>query len=157
MSGLPEFDGDTIRSLVPFADAISVIEEAFALPQVHAERSVLQVAGADVLVMPAGFGDVAGVKIVAVQPANRGRGEPVIQGTYVLIDAARGRPIALLDGAALTALRTPAVSALVMRRLARADSRASGGVRHRSAGHCSRLGDALGGTEHRGGAARRSG
>ena len=38
----------------------------------HAERSVLHVAGADVLVMPAGFGDVAGVKIVAVQPAGGG-------------------------------------------------------------------------------------
>ena len=93
MSVLPEFDGDAIRSLVPFADAVSVTEETFAEPQVHSERSVLHVAGADVLVMPAGFGDVAGAKIVAVQPANRSRGEPVIQGTYVLIDAARGRPL----------------------------------------------------------------
>lgn len=123
MSELPFVDGAAIRSLVPFADAVAAIEEAFASPPVHVERSVFEVAGADVLVMPAGFEDVAGVKIVAVQPSNRARGEPVIQGTYVLIDATRGRPIATLDGAALTSLRTPAVSALVTRRLARPGAR----------------------------------
>ena len=140
MSELPFVDGAAIRSLVPFADAVAAIKEAFASPSVQLERTVFEVAGADVLVMPAGFEDVAGVKIVAVQPSNRARSEPVIQGTYVLIDAIRGRPIATLDGAALTALRTPAVSALVTRRLARPGARTVAvigagpqGVAHRDA------------------------
>jgi ornithine cyclodeaminase len=42
---------------------------------------------------------------------------------YLLLDAATLTPLALLDGAALTSLRTPAVSAVAVRRLSTVDSR----------------------------------
>lgn len=76
--------------------------------------------------MPAASGDFAGVKLVGIQPANPARGLPIIQGVYVLFDMRIGQPAALLDGAALTTLRTPLVSALATDALARRDVRSVG-------------------------------
>jgi ornithine cyclodeaminase len=45
---------------------------------------------------------------------------------YVLFDMRIGQPVALLDGAALTTLRTPMISALATDALARADARSVG-------------------------------
>ena len=52
----------------------------------------------------------AGVKVVTVAPANPGRGLPRIQAVYLLFDHESLTLRAILDGAALTTLRTPAVS-----------------------------------------------
>ena len=120
---LPMLGGDAIRALVPWPDAVAALAEAFGAYRPQPQRTGLVVGGADVLVMPAALGGVAGVKLVAVQPANATRDEPVIQGIYLLIDGERGRPVALLDGAALTVLRTPAASVLATRHLARRDAR----------------------------------
>jgi ornithine cyclodeaminase len=71
------------------------------------------------LLMPA-FGEAGvGVKIVTLSPANPDRGLPFIQASYVLFDAGTQSPEAVLDGAALTALRTAAVSGLATRHAAR--------------------------------------
>jgi len=52
-------------------------------------------------------------------PGNPDRhGLPTIQGVVVLADAADGRPLALLDSASLTAIRTAAASALAAAHLA---------------------------------------
>lgn len=67
--------------------------------------------------MPAAAGAYAGVKIAGVAPGNAALGLPRITGSYLLLDGPTLRPVALLDGAALTALRTPAVSALALRHL----------------------------------------
>jgi alanine dehydrogenase len=53
-----------------------------------------------------------GVKIVTVFPSNEQRGLPSINGEYLLISKETGEPLALIDGRALTLLRTAAVSAL---------------------------------------------
>ena len=50
-------------------------------------------------------------------------GEPRIQGVCVVFDAATLAPVALVDGIALTNVRTPAVSALAVRALAAPDAR----------------------------------
>ena len=66
----------------------------------------------EVLVMPSDNDRLAGIKLVTVASGNPALGLPRIHGLYVLFDAATLAPLELLDGAALTALRTPAVSAL---------------------------------------------
>ena len=68
--------------------------------------------------MPSSWASAAGVKLATVAPANPERGLPRIQGVYVLFDGATLAPAALIDGIALTSLRTAAVSALAVRRLA---------------------------------------
>jgi ornithine cyclodeaminase len=70
------------------------------------------------LLMPARHGRYAGVKLASVAE----HALPRIKGVYVLWDAETLAPIALIDGAALTLLRTSAVSAVAARHLARPDS-----------------------------------
>ena len=56
-------------------------------------------------------------------PGNPARGAlPTIQGVLALFDAADGRPVAVMDSAALTALRTAAATAVAARHLARPDA-----------------------------------
>ncbi|MCH2225538.1 MAG: ornithine cyclodeaminase family protein [Crocinitomicaceae bacterium] len=57
-------------------------------------------------------GQNLGVKIVTVSPDNGKHDLPSIQGVYLLFDAHKGEPKALLDGKSLTVKRTAAASAL---------------------------------------------
>jgi ornithine cyclodeaminase/alanine dehydrogenase-like protein (mu-crystallin family) len=87
-------------------------------------RSRVALDGGDLLLMPGvrdgGIG--ASVKLVTVVPANPGRGLPLIHALVAWFDAATGRPLALLDGSILTAMRTGAASGVGTRLLARADA-----------------------------------
>jgi ornithine cyclodeaminase len=76
------------------------------------------------LVMPAWRrGELIGVKLISVWPGNRAHGLAAVSGVYVLLDAKNGRPLAVMDGTALTLRRTAAAAALAATRLARTDSR----------------------------------
>jgi alanine dehydrogenase len=78
---------------------------------------------ATLLLMPAWqTGRHIGVKIVNVFPGNVAAGLPSVQGAYLLMDGRTGRPLALLDGQALTLRRTAAASALAASYLARPDA-----------------------------------
>ena len=122
---------DAIARACPMHDAIDVVEEGFrALSSGRAHvplRLVLPLRERDssVLFMPAALdgGDAASVKVVSVVPGNSSRGLPIVQGAVLLVDATTGSPRALLDGTALTALRTGAAGGVAARRLARSDAR----------------------------------
>ncbi len=64
------------------------------------------------LVMPTADQQLAVVKTVTVHLANARLNLPVIQGRVLVLDAGSGTPLALLDGPAITALRTAALSLL---------------------------------------------
>ncbi|MFJ6796834.1 ornithine cyclodeaminase family protein [Streptomyces sp. NPDC091268] len=101
------------------ADALADALRAGLDPEACPQRSSLSVpGGGELLLMPAATAAYAGVKVAGVAPGNPARGLPRITGSYLLLDGPTLRPLALLDGAALTALRTPAVSALALRYLA---------------------------------------
>lgn len=121
MAQLRSFDAAEINQLAPMAAAVSALRECFAHRPSHIARQHYAVAGGEFLLMPAVDASSAGIKLIMVQPKNAERGTPIIQGTYVLFDADAGSPIALLDGAALTTVRTPAVSAVATDVLARTD------------------------------------
>ncbi len=107
------------------AAAIDALEAAFAtdpLPE-SPLRSHIETASGTLLVMPAHGASGVGVKLVTLTPANPGKGRPFIHAVYVLFDAETQAPAATFDGAALTALRTAAVSGLATRWLARPDAR----------------------------------
>ena len=63
-----------------------------------------------------------GVKVVSIFPGNSARGEPSVSGTYLLMAGETGRPLAAIDGGALTLWRTAAASALAASFLARQDA-----------------------------------
>lgn len=114
------------------ATAVEVMREAFAAharQQVQSPpRTVLRTGtgrGAT-LVMPAatksGGAELLAVKVVSVFPENPRRGLRAIHGTVLVSDAETGTPRALLDGVALTAIRTAAACGLATDLLARPDS-----------------------------------
>lgn len=63
------------------------------------------------------------VKIVSVYGQNPQRGLPTIHALVLVLEADTGRPLALLEGARLTALRTGAGAGAATQALAREDSR----------------------------------
>lgn len=88
-------------------------------------RLPVERAGGVTLLMPAlvePSGDMA-VKLVSVFPGNPALGLPTIHAVVVVFDAQTGQPVALLEGGALTALRTGAGSGAATDILARADAR----------------------------------
>ncbi|MGW4642016.1 ornithine cyclodeaminase family protein [Sphaerisporangium sp. NPDC004334] len=126
MSALPSIDGDTLRALLPMGRAVRVLGDALSAgldPGAGPPRPVVEVPAGQFLLMPAAHGRHAGIKVATVVPGNPARGLPRIQGTYLLLDGDTLTPLAVMDGAALTALRTPAVSALAAAHLARPDAR----------------------------------
>ncbi len=115
-------DAAELARRVSVAAAIDALDRAFgagALPQAP-PRTHLSVAGGDLLLMLAAGAAGTGVKLVTVNPANPAHGLPLIHGLYVLFAPESLAPVAVIDGAALTALRTAAVSGLATRYLAHA-------------------------------------
>lgn len=91
-------------------------------PESDSARSVVPVEHGQMLLMPAEWGRYAGVKLATVAPDNPATGLPRIQGLYLLLDGKTLTPLAMLDGAAMTVLRTAAVSALAVDLLAVPDA-----------------------------------
>jgi ornithine cyclodeaminase/alanine dehydrogenase-like protein (mu-crystallin family) len=63
-------------------------------------------------------GDVAALKWVAGYPQNKDRGLPYISGLIAVNDAETGVPVAVMDGAEITAARTAAATGVCVRRWA---------------------------------------
>lgn len=61
-------------------------------------------------------GDLVGMKWVAGFPTNNATGMPAISAVVVLNDPETGAPVAMLDGAPITAQRTAAISGLAIQR-----------------------------------------
>lgn len=66
------------------------------------------------------------VKLLADVPANSARGLPTQRSVILVSSAVDGRPLALIDGAAVTRIRTAAASAVATDALARPDARVLG-------------------------------
>ncbi len=79
-------------------------------PAADPPRVPVGLAHGEFLLMPSETGASAGVKVATVAPDNPARGLPRVQAAYLLFDAATLALRAVLDGTALTTLRTPAVS-----------------------------------------------
>ena len=106
------------RSLLPYAQLADSIREVALKGNVQAPpRLALSLPENGVLLlMPASDEDIAITKLVTVHPENSGL--PTIQGEVVVMEAATGRRLGLLDGSVVTARRTAALSLLAARELA---------------------------------------
>lgn len=130
MPRLPFIDADALRASVPIGELLDAVDAAYRDVAARRDRSPLRSQlelGPDgVLLLMPGLregGSGATVKLVSVVPSNVERSLPTVQALVVWFDAETGRPAALLDGTALTAMRTGAASGVATRLMARADAR----------------------------------
>lgn len=125
---------EEIRRLVPMRQAIELMKDVFAAysrgDTISPLRTPVNVPDGSgvVLFMPAFVPQsddapaAAGVKVVSVFGGNRERGLPTINALVVTVDPTTGVPTGILEGAAVTALRTGAVSGAATDLMARADA-----------------------------------
>ena len=119
-----------VRRALPMAEAIAAMKEAFAQLSTGRAATPLR-ARLDVaphegvtLAMPAYLSgsEALAVKVVSVFPQNAARDEPTIYGLVMVMEAESGRPLAILEGGTLTAIRTGAASGAATDLLARPDA-----------------------------------
>ncbi len=125
-------NADEVRAALPMDQTIRAMKRAYAAVSASAAQmplrsriGVAQHQGVS-LFMPAYLPpeqEALVVKAVSVYAANPARGLPVIHAAVLVLEPETGRPAALLEGAALTAIRTGAGSGAATDLLARPDAR----------------------------------
>ncbi|MGO9851279.1 MAG: ornithine cyclodeaminase family protein [Steroidobacteraceae bacterium] len=115
-----------VLSLLETSETIALVESAARAAlegsdSVVPRRQHITWSGGTLLTMPAIGAGVMAVKLVCVVPGNAARQLPVTNGLLILSDAETGLPLAMLNAAALTAIRTGAVGALGVKYLTPAD------------------------------------
>ncbi|MDR7511746.1 MAG: ornithine cyclodeaminase family protein, partial [Armatimonadota bacterium] len=121
---------DDVGNLLPMGECIAAMERALAAlsagEAVMPLRSIMWLPGrrGALGTMPAFLPEagVFGLKVISVFPDNHGTPFDAHQGAVMLFEAAHGRPLALVDATAITAIRTAATSAVATRLLAREDA-----------------------------------
>ncbi len=127
MSSVPVFTGRHVEQAVSPERAVEAVREAFVAhargewtmpPKVY----VTNYPAGDFRAMPALGGGHALLKWVTSFPGNPQRGLPTVTGVVLLSDAQTGQLRAVLDAAAVTALRTGAAAVLAAETLGRHDA-----------------------------------
>jgi ornithine cyclodeaminase/alanine dehydrogenase-like protein (mu-crystallin family) len=117
---LPFLDDGEVRKRLDLTGAADALEAALLAgldPERDPPRGAVELDRGQLLVMPSAAARHPVVKLVTIG------GEPRIQGVCVVFDGETLAPAALVDGIALTNVRTAAVSALAVRHLATPDAR----------------------------------
>lgn len=122
-------DKNDVESLLDPGDVLQAVREAFVLhsqsegrtfPVVREQLATGGVFGVKSGELPSHA--VLGLKAAGFFPENHLHGQGRHQATIMLIDPATGRPKCVIDGNAITTMRTGAAGALGLVRLARPDS-----------------------------------
>lgn len=122
-------DNEQLLRLLDYPALIDALETAFREgndppARLHYPIEGNQSTEGHLLLMPAwNAGRKIGIKIATVYPGNVTREIPTVNACYLLLDAATGVPLMIMDANELTRLRTASASALAARYLARHDSR----------------------------------
>jgi alanine dehydrogenase len=124
---IPLFTGEHVRAAVSPTRAVDAVRDAFVAyargewtmpPKVY----VAAYPAGDFRAMPALGGGYALLKWVTSFPGNPARGLPTVSGLVLVSSAEDGRLVAMLDAAAVTAIRTGAAAVLAAETLGRPDA-----------------------------------
>jgi ornithine cyclodeaminase len=118
---------DEVSALLPMGECIEVMENTLSMlaggDAILPLRTMLMLPDGESLMglMPSYLGGIqsVGVKVIAAFPKNFGTEYDAHQGVVLLFDADRGLLRAVVDGTAVTAIRTAAVSGVATDLLAR--------------------------------------
>jgi alanine dehydrogenase len=128
---IPVIGHDAILSAVSPERAIQRVSDAFIAHHKGAWKMPAKVyldaaPLGDFRAMPAMGEGLAILKWVTSFPGNSAEGRPVVYGTILVSNAETGEPVPLVDGRAVTALRTGAAAAVAARALARNKTSSAG-------------------------------
>jgi alanine dehydrogenase len=131
MPEIPVFDHDAVLKAVTPLEAIERVRDGFVR---HAAREwemppktyLMAPPNGDFRAMPARGSGLAILKWITSFPANPPKGLPAVMGVICASSDEDGRPLALIDAQAVTALRTGAVAAIAAQELAREDAASAG-------------------------------
>ena len=119
---MKSFDSNAIGKAAPIDRWVAAMEQAFidtAQGVVEVPQRVHIDHGPNTLLLMPCFGSTYfSTKLVSVFPNNLLKKEPMIYGSVLLNDGQTGRPLAVMDGSKLTAMRTAAVGAVGIKYLA---------------------------------------
>jgi ornithine cyclodeaminase/alanine dehydrogenase-like protein (mu-crystallin family) len=127
LTSVPVFGAAAVEAAVPPERAVEVVRDAFLAyargewmmaPKVY----VPAYPAGDFRAMPALGGGYALLKWVTSFPGNPAVGLPTVSGLVLVSDASNGMPVAVLDAATVTALRTGAAAVLAAETLGRPDA-----------------------------------
>ena len=110
---------EEITDSFSFLSAVNAIEEALLGgldPAGDLPRSILPIEKGELLLMPSTSVEGSGIKVLTIAPNNPALNAPRIQGIYLLFDKENLAISSILDGAALTTYRTPAISFAAVRK-----------------------------------------
>jgi alanine dehydrogenase len=120
---------EDVRRALPMADAVEAMKDAFLALSARRvglpARTRLPLEGDGLaLIMPCSDPEIgaASLKWLGFRPSNPSRGLSVIHAMVILADQKSGAPLGILEGSALTALRTGAASGAATDVLARRDA-----------------------------------
>jgi ornithine cyclodeaminase len=120
-----------VRELLPFGECVAAVRRA--MQGVSAGKVLMPLRQS--MSLPSGDGKLAwmpgylgdpecfGIKLLSLFPGNPAVGLSSHVGLYVLYESAHGRPVAIMEASALTAIRTAAASVVATQALARPASR----------------------------------
>jgi ornithine cyclodeaminase/alanine dehydrogenase-like protein (mu-crystallin family) len=129
-TGLLIVNGADVRRVLPLSECIEAVDRAMrALSDLRADvplRTIMQLPGGRNFFggMPGYLDDPRGLgaKVLTIFPDNAKRGLPSHVGLVLLFDTETGMPLAVMDAAEITAIRTAAASAVATRALARKEA-----------------------------------
>lgn len=122
--------GEELRILLPYDECVAAVRQA--MQGVSAGRVLMPLR--QFMPLPAGDGKLAwmpgylgdpecfGIKLLSLFPGNPKVGLSSHVGLYVLYESAHGRPLAIMEASALTAIRTAAASVVATLALAPPDA-----------------------------------
>jgi len=122
-------DYNETTKLLPMAECIALMREAFVKlaekTSVQYLRTYVRLPDGNILGLMPGYydGEYFGCKVITIFNSNIGTNFPSHQGSVLLYGSKYGEPLAMVDGDAITRIRTGAVSAVATDILARKDAK----------------------------------
>lgn len=122
------FSNTDIEQALDYPSLIAALRKIFSadfnMPLRHHHFYALPGGGQNTLIlMPSWTNEFMGIKQVIVAPDNVQHNIPSIHALYTLLDARTGQPLAMMNAALLTSMRTACTSALAADYLAKKDAR----------------------------------
>lgn len=110
---LVNIDAAQVEAALKPKQAVAALRETLKRgydPSTDLPRTASTVTNGDFLLMPSNSPTAFGIKLIAIPGKGADPNIPSVNGTYVLFNGSTMQPSAIIDGIALTNLRTPAVS-----------------------------------------------